>query len=460
MSKASPAPMYSAGTAALDLVLGGGLHRGSTVIFTGLPGTGKTVLAQQTIFANATPQRRALYLTTFSEPLAKVVRYLERFDFYDETKMHSSVVYRDLGKRLRESGVESLPDVLDDLVARDDFAIVVIDSLKALHDLGAPTGAFRLAIFDAAARSAALDITSIWLGEYGLDALDGYPEFAVADGIVELRNTPHGVRSERSLRVLKMRGAAPLPGEHTFTIGPSGLEVFPRLVAAEDIRNRPATTERMRTGVDGLDTALGGGLYRGTSTLVLGAAGTGKTTLALSVLMAGARAGEPGLLLTLQESPRELVAMADSIVSGEPLALAQLHIVHESPVEVDLVRVVLRLKREIEERGVRRLVIDALGDLRDAAIDPRRLRAVIYELINYCSGHGVTVLMNADLTLAGDHRAEDAGIPTMVDNVLILHHGTSVAPATVTVLKERRTAHTQGPQPFFIDGRGFHVGAP
>lgn len=449
--------LYTAGTEAVDLVLGGGIQQGSVMIVAGLPGTGKTVLAQQAVFANATRERRALYLATYSEPLSKVIRYLQKFDFYDEEKMHSAVVYRDLGQQLRTGGIAAFVEVLEDHLQREDYGIIVIDSFKALHDLNAPTEAFRLAVFDAAARFAALGVTSIWLGEYAPDSMDEYPEFAVADGIVELRNTLHGVRTERSLRVLKMRGAAPLPGVHTFTIGRAGLEVFPRLVAADDIRRRPPRAERMVSGVDGLDALLDGGLWCGTSTLVLGPAGSGKTTLGLSFLAAGELLGEPGLLLTLEEAPQELLATVQAFGPEYVGVPDRLRIMHESPIETNLVQLVIRLKGEIERGQVRRLVVDAIGGLRDAAFDPSRLRAIIHSFVNYCAANGITVLLNGELTLTGAQRSEDLGIPTMVDNVILLRHAPPGALPTITVVKARRTAHSRDARPMWIDSSGFHI---
>lgn len=458
MALTNPRPkLYTAGTEALDLVLGGGIQQGAVMIFAGLPGAGKTVLAQQAVFANATPDHRALYLATYSEPLAKVVRHLQKFSFYDEEKMHSSVVYRDLGQQLRAGGVATLADVLEEYLQHEDYSLVVIDSLKALHDLNIPIQAFRLALFDAAARFAVMGVTSIWLGEYAPEAMHEYPEFAVADGILELRNTSHGLRTERSLRVLKMRGAAPLPGEHTFTIGTGGLEVFPRLIAADDLRRRAPRIERMTSEVDGLDQIMGGGFWRGTSTLVLGPAGSGKTTLGLSYLAAGARLGEHGLLLTLEESPQELMATMTAFAPDQAHTLDRVTIMHESPIEADLVQVILRVREEIELGKVKRLVVDAIGGLRDAAIDPRRLRAVIHSFIHFCAAKGVTVLLNGELTLTGEQRLEDIGIPTMVDNIILLRHATTSAQPTLTVLKARRSAHGRDARPIRIDAGGFHV---
>lgn len=213
----------------------------------------------------------------------------------------------------------------------------------------------------------------------------------------------------------------------------------------------------MVSGVDGLDLITGGGLWRGSSTLVLGPSGTGKTTLGLSFLAAGARLGEPGLLLTLEESPQELLATAAAFGPEYAAALDRLRIMHESPIEADLVEIVLRLKDEIERGRVRRLVLDAIGDLRDAAIDPSRLRAILHNLIHFCAVNDITVLLNGELSLAGEQRPEDIGIPTTVDNILVLRNDAEPFQPTLTVLKARRTAHARDARPISIDLGGFHI---
>lgn len=456
---AEPAGLIPTGSDAFDVVLGGGLPTGSLTILAGAPGTGKTVIAQQAIFTNAARGLRTLYLTTFSEPLPKLVHYLERFAFHDPNQMFRSVVYRDLGDRVRAEGVTSLPRIVAALVDESRCDILVIDSFKALHDLTSRPEEFRLAVFDTAAHLSATGVTSLWLGEYASQAIEDLPEFAVADGIIQFANRTHGVRDERSLRVIKMRGARTQPGEHTFSITREGVQVFPRLVELESRSPADdAAPERIRSGVDGFDEIAGGGLWRGTTTLVLAPSGSGKTMFGLSFLVAGTLMGEAGLLLTMQEDRRTMRHIVAGIAGDDLLAVERLLTVeHRSPLEADLVDIAVTLKQLILSRGVKRLVLDALGDLRDAAIDPSRMRAMIYNLGRFCAEHEVTMLINSEVPLnVGFH--DHGAISSMSDNVLLLEH--VAAERSITVVKMRRSAHDGRRHHMTIDGRGLHIGKP
>ena len=448
------------GDMALDRILGGGLAEGSIVVVAGPPGSGKTVLAQQMLFANASADRPALYLTTYSEPMPKVVRYLRQFSFYDEKRMHTAVAYRDLGKRLRETGVSELPAVLTELVAEEPYAFLVIDSFKALHDLATEPQDFRLAVFDAAAHLASTDVTALWLGEYVRGRVDDYPEMAVADGVIEMENTSRGLRDERVLRVAKMRGRSPLGGQHTFRITEDGIAAFPRLVGA-DIQAKPQReSARIASGIVGFDELVDGGLWGGTSTLVLGPAGSGKTMLGATLLAEGAKLGEPGLLFTMQESAEQVAAIFAA--TGTPVGGPNLRVIHHSPLEADLVEIVSVLKARIEEDNVQRLVIDAVGDLRDAAIDPSRLRATLYNITHFCANHGVSVFLNTEMPLlhASDRFAE-VGVSTMVDNVVLLRYGGDTGfEQTITIVKTRRSKHVPQTHRAHVDASGFRVGEP
>lgn len=448
----------STGSAPLDAILGGGIPQGSLLVLAGSPGTGKTVFAQQTIFANATAERPALYLTTYSEPLPKVTRYLQEFGFYDDDTFSTAVAYRDLGQRIREKGPAEFPVALAELLDERPYEILVVDSFKALHDLAGSAETFRLAVFDAAAHLAATRVTSVWIGEYEMRSSDDYPEFAIADGVITMENRPRGVRDERSLRVAKMRGRAPLPGEHTFRITSAGLEVFPRLAEAEEAGQAQVWSERIASGVPGLDALLGGGLYRGTATLVVGPTGAGKTMLGLGFLAGGHEAGERALLLTTQEERAKVEAILRRFPQGDELR-EPVTSHHRSPIEADLVDIAMRVKEEVTERGVRRLVIDGLGDLEAAAIDPGRLRAVLFNLVNFCSRAGVTVLLNVEADPSTGLPLLATPINSMMDTIIELRRSPGQG-RSLTVLKSRASQHEEAPHKVSIDAAGIRVLRP
>src|SRR4029077_8584052 len=128
-------PRLPTGTADLDRVLGGGVPAASILVLAGLPGAGKTVLAEQFLFANASERSPALYLTTLSEPLEKAVRYLQAFAFFDPERMLEAITYRDLGQPVQEGGIAALPAIVEAMIAERGATLLVIDSFKALHDL-------------------------------------------------------------------------------------------------------------------------------------------------------------------------------------------------------------------------------------------------------------------------------------------------------------------------------------
>lgn len=209
----------------LNLVLGGGMPCASLVILAGAPGTGKTILAQQLCFANATPERKALYYTTFSEPHAKLVRHLESFDFFDVEGLERAVEVIHVGNLLGEHGLAGFIDELTRKAFEANPCLIVVDSSKVLHDFAEP-GEFRRAIYELASKVAHSDAVLLFVGEYGEEETENASEFAVADGILYLENRSAGYVDRRSLRVVKLRGSDYLSGLHTFRIGSAGIEVF------------------------------------------------------------------------------------------------------------------------------------------------------------------------------------------------------------------------------------------
>ncbi|HEX3630573.1 MAG TPA: ATPase domain-containing protein, partial [Candidatus Dormibacteraeota bacterium] len=296
----------------IDLILGGGLMPGSTIVVAGPPGSGKTVFAHQICFSNATVDRPALYYTTWSEPHTKLFRNLSQFAFFDEQAIGERLDVLHLPAIVGERG--AFQEVADELLratVQRRPSIVVIDSSKALHGL-VPEGQLRRMFYELASRVGQTESVLLLVGEYTPDEIEESPEFAVADGIVQLGNEPRGLDDRRWIRVLKMRGSANLPGRHSVSIDQTGFNAFPRLellvpetVAAEE--------GRASLGDAGLDEITHGGLPRGDATMLLGPSGVGKTVLALSFIADGVRRGDAGLYLSFQETPAELVAKADKL---------------------------------------------------------------------------------------------------------------------------------------------------
>ncbi len=214
----------STGCKGLDEVLLGGIPVNTISVLMGAPGTGKTILAEQLAFANATPEAPALYLTTLSEPLEKILVHGQNHSFYDVTKIGVSVFYEDIGIMLRESGVEKLSEIVLELILARRPRFIFIDSFKALNELILTPHDRRTITYDLANVLSSYECTSFLVGEYAQETMTELPVFAIADVILQLIKISTNVREERFLRVEKLRGSGSIPGLHAFSISRDGIE--------------------------------------------------------------------------------------------------------------------------------------------------------------------------------------------------------------------------------------------
>ncbi|MGZ4204389.1 MAG: RAD55 family ATPase [Actinomycetota bacterium] len=448
------------GSPQLDSILGGGLPRGSLVVIAGAPGTGKTILAQQICFANASPEHRALYYTTLSEPHSKLVRHLEGFAFFDRNKLGVTVEFNHLAALEREGDLDAAVGE----VIRHSFdiapSVVVIDSTKALHEAMEHPEFFRSIVYDLASRIAHTESVLVFVGEYTLSDVATAPEFAVADAIIYLSNEPSGSLDLRQLRVMKLRGSEYLSGTHQFSITPTGTVVYPR---QEVVRTRAPepTGARISSGVAGLDEMIGGGITEGTVSLVAGPSGGGKTVLGLHFVAEGLARGERCLYVSLQESEAQLIAKAkafgwDFVGAREK---GQLTIRHFEPVELSLDRVAAELIGLIEP-GLRRIVVDSMGELEHAAHGSDRFPDYLWSLMSGLRAHGATVLVTSETAAFFGPTFELArGLSFVVDNVLLLRYTEleSEIKRALSVVKMRESDHVKSLVEFEIGSKGATV---
>jgi circadian clock protein KaiC len=447
--------VITTGSTALDSIVGGGLPAGSLIVIAGAPGTGKTILAQQICFANATPDRRALYLTTWSEPHDKLVRHLAPFDFFDREALGERVAFLHLSDiAAGDAGLAAVGDEIVRQAFESRPAVVVVDSSKSLHDVASPDR-FRRFVYDLASKVAHSNAVLILVGEYTGPEMRTDPEFAVADGILQLENEAHGPTDRRWLRVLKMRGAAVAPGQHSFRIGSQGFEVFRRLETTLPALV-PAVAGRASLGVEGLDARTGGGLPRGDSALVVGPAGVGKTMLALQFVAAGVQAGERCLFVSFQETEAQLREKGRQIgldLSGDRVVFR-----HIAPVELDLDLAAAHVRGELERGPVERVVVDSLSELDFAARDTERFPAYIWALAGFVRAAGGTTLFTNELASLGADESL-GGLSFLFDDVLFLRYveAESELRRGFNALKMRRSAHESGMVEFAIGPEGIEV---
>lgn len=459
----APAPLtrITTGNKQADEILGGGFPADSINVVMGHPGTGKTIFIEQLIFHNAGEDRPILYLTTMSEPLPKVVRYLQQFPFFDEAKIGTEVVYEDIGSELASGGIDALVPRVQESVTSLGPKIIVIDSFKAIHDLAPSVLAMRKMLYELSGLLSAYEATTFLVGEYSEEQVSVLPEFAVADGIIQFSRKELGARDERFMRVRKLRGSRYREGTHGFRITDRGLDIYPRLVSPELPKAYTTLKERVSSGVPALDEMLDGGVHRGSSMLLVGPSGSGKTTLGLQFVLEGVRLGEPCVYANFQENPSQLASVIQGYgVSAEEATRKGLHLIYRSPVELQIDSILVELFRLVTERGIRRLVIDAVGDLATASADPQRLHEYLYALMQHLSVRGVTsiFIMETAGVLAGKSPFEGSRLSYLSD-VLVLLELTSRKPIsrTIRVVKARGIAHDQQPHDFHITAKGVEL---
>jgi circadian clock protein KaiC len=452
------------GSDALDWILGGGIPAQSVTIIAGEPGSGKTVFTLQMLFHNARRGKKALYFSTLSEPALKVIRYMQLFTFFDERFFDDRVVLADIGSTMRGDGVERALEQVIERVERDNPDLVAIDSFKAVHDLFPDASRARAFVYDLAVNIAARGITTLLVGEYTAAEIPSFPEFAIADGILRLTNEREELTAVRAVEVLKLRGARYVTGRHFFEIGASGLVFYPRVQAPELPGDGvPSMDDRVSTGVPGLDALLHGGLPRASATILEGGTGTGKTLLGLSFLVHGARAGETGVLFTLEETPDQLRAIAHAL--GWDLAALEgqgrLVLSYTSPVELFADRFLHEVRQRIAALRARRVVIDSLTSASMGVPSTRRFRELVYALAKHCRAAGATLVMIQEVPeLLGRAQLTGHSVSSSADNVILLRYAEIAGglERAIAILKARGIQHASELRRFTIDKGGVHVG--
>lgn len=292
------------GVPGLDEILGGGLPAFSFNIIAGAPGCGKTTLAHQFIFANATPEHPALYFTVLGEPALKMLRYQQQYSFFDASKLSSSIRFINLSDVLLERGLAAILEEITRTVEEFNPGIVVVDSFRTVirkaQDSETEVQGFvqKLGLL-----LTSWEATTLLIGEYIESELRDNPVFTVADGLFWLYQVMERNSVTRKLQIMKLRGQASVPGLHTIRITDAGLQAFSRTLGRSKRKHHVLGGRRLSTGIPGLGAMMGGGIPEGDSVLVAGSSGTGKSLLAMQFIAAGLRMGEPGIVAVFEERP-------------------------------------------------------------------------------------------------------------------------------------------------------------
>ncbi|MEP7246288.1 MAG: ATPase domain-containing protein, partial [Gammaproteobacteria bacterium] len=387
------------GVAGLDRVLGGGLPEFSFNLLAGAPGSGKTTLAHQIMFALATPERPALYFTVLGEPPLKMLRYQQQFEFFTSDKVNRSIRFISLEEDMFGGDLGKVLGRITSEVAELQPALVFIDSFRSIALAGSDRGNGFLSLQQFIQQLGMLmtswQATTFLVGEYISDH-EPSPIVTVADGLIWLRQSVQRSSVVRKMEIVKMRGQATLPGLHTFRINSAGIHVFsPFLSSRTATRAAVPGGPRLRLGVPGLDEMMGGGLPQGYSLLVAGPSGSGKSILASRFLLEGARGGETGIIAAFEQHPEKSCGpeIAALVESGR-IAVLDMQLLTLSVDEV-----ATQLMEEIRRLKATRVVIDSLSGFELALAPAFRedFRESLALMMSALASIGVTVLMTSEL---------------------------------------------------------------
>ncbi len=484
--------------AGLDLVLGGGIPRGSLIMLVGAPGTGKTILIQQICFnwavrqiqggktsdsdaagaaqesssalrkpgrkskESATTISKAIYFSTLSEPHDKLLEHIRKFDFYNETFFLDHIRLLSLTS-VMEEGLQKCGDLIIDTARQENAGLIAIDGFRALEAIAPDTDTIRRFLYRLSAQLNLLNVTALISLERTLQNSASEGDLTIADGIIGMYSRVEGAREFNRLEVRKLRGMNRLRGLHAYNISQRGITVYPRLETLVppviDYSGTDSLASRLRLGLPELETMLRGGLPLNSSTLVAGSPGMGKTILSLHYLLEGARQGQKGLFISFHQSQQELINKSLPLGLDLKAAIADglIKILSLAPVELEPDMLAAMLRQEIEGSDLKRLVLDDLFELERACATENRTFDYMAALAGYLKRQQVTVLYNYTISRLVGHEFDlgSTSLTALTENVILLRRMEyrSRFYQLLSILQMRSSDHERSTREFTIEGQ-------
>ena len=454
------------GVPGLDDILGGGLPEFSFNIIAGAPGCGKTTLAHQFIFTNATTERPALYFTVLGEPALKMLRYQQQYSFFDLSKLNSSIRFINLSQVLADRGLQGILEEITKEVEAANPSIVVVDSFRTVVRK-VPESEVQVQMFvqQLGLLLSGWEATTFLIGEYVESEMRDNPVFTVADGLFWLYQIVEGNSVVRKLQVMKLRGQTSVPGMHTFRITDNGLQTFSRTLGLTTARKRILNGKRLSIGIPALDAMLGGGIPEGDSLLIAGSSGTGKSLLATQFIDAGLRVGEAGIVAVFEERPDEYAARASSFGLDLEASIREgnLTVIYLRPLDLSVDETMQEILDVIKKTGAKRLVIDSLAGF-EMALSPgfrSNFRESLYRMIFALTGLGVTILSTVEMEESFTQLLFSTySISFLTDDIIRLRYVEIEGQLRriMMVIKMRGGAHSKDIREYEITSQGVIIG--
>ncbi|RKH28037.1 circadian clock protein KaiC [Corallococcus praedator] len=461
----SPAKRLVTNVPRLDFITKGGLILGSSYAIIGPPGSGKTVLANQIAFQHVRNGGKALYITLLSESHGRMLENLSQMTFFDPSVIPERLQYLSAYRELEKEGLKGLLELLRKNAQPHGATLLIIDGMDVAKEFARSDLSFKRFLQDLQTFCNILGCTTLLLAPHHEGEI--HPENTAVDGIFELSLWLHGPRAVRELIAIKFRGGPSLLGRHEVEISDQGMVIHPRTEVqfAHPAAKGREDRIRMPFGIPRLDDALKGGVLSGSTTLLLGAPGTGKTLLGLRFLLEGARAGQPGVYFGFYETPPRLIEKALGTGMHDFKKYVDeglIEIQWQPPLEHNMDSLAERLLERIEERKVDRLrlFIDGVSGFRSAAVYPDRLSRFFSALTHQLRMMDVTTLYSDETPLfsPGVEMAQPEAAST-VENVILVRYVElrSQLYRLLSIMKMRESAYDSSIREFSISENGITV---
>jgi len=469
--EASTEPVAATGIVGLDAILGGGFPKHHVYLIQGDPGAGKTTLSLQFLLEGVKQGEKGLYVTlsetkrelhavarshgwdlTGVEINEHLVREETLSEEEDTTIFHPSEI--ELG--------QTVSRILEE-VERVGPQRVVLDSLSEIRLLSQSNLRYRKQILALKQYFTNRGATVLFLDDKTAEGND-----------LQLHSVPHGVillerraplygAPRRRLEIIKLRGVDFRGGYHDFTIRRGGIELYPRLIAARD--RGEGGDGHLASGIGEIDALLGGGLELGSSTLIMGPAGVGKSTLATQYALAAANRGERSAIFIFDESRRSLLKRSTAVGLDMTRSLQSdlIKVQQVDPAELAPGEFANLVRLAVERDNAKVLIIDSLNGYLNAMPEERFLTLHLHEMLTFLGDHGVaTILVMAQHGLIGSNMISSVDVSYLADCVVLLRYYEAEGELhkAISVMKKRSGAHEKAIREFSMDASGLSVGPP
>ncbi|MDD0843167.1 ATPase domain-containing protein [Pseudomonas sp. Gutcm_11s] len=450
------------GIKGLDTLLKGGFVAGASYIIQGRPGSGKTILANQLGFNHIGDGGRVLFATLLAEPHDRLFQFLSTLSFFDKEQIGEKIQFVSAFDTLENDGLDEVVKLLRREISRQKATVMILDGLLNARSKAESPIDTKKFISELQGHAAFAGCTVLFLTSSQLE--DGSPEHTMVDGVIEMGEETIGPQTVRRIKLRKTRGSGAISGVHEFEINENGIVVYPRLesvlnpLAGDDADN----FTRLSSGIPTLDTVLGGGLARSSTTLIAGPSGTGKTSIGIQFIGECTRE-EPGLFFGFYETPQRLRMKAAGLGFDFPAmeSSGALNIAWRAPTKGLIDRLGYELLDIVERKRIKRVFLDSLGGMVRVAADKTRVLDIFSALMGQLRAQGVTVVATWEAqSLISSH--VDAPVPdlsSIADNLLLMRFGEkgSELQRQLSILKVRDSAYDPSLLEVVIGGPGISV---